>query len=71
MYPQSLIYFGVLHGLALTLIVYRFTPHFKRWLWPLGALAIATPFIAAYDHSYWPGIDFMNEKTPWPQTSIG
>ena len=45
MFPNSFIYFGVLHGLALMLIVVRLTAHWGRWLWWLGALAIASKFI--------------------------
>ena len=48
MFPNSFIYFGVLHGMALMLIVLRLTAHWGRWLWWLGALAIASKFIAAY-----------------------
>lgn len=53
MFPQSYIYFGVLHGLAVMLIVARLTAGWGRWLWPLGALAIAMPSIAAWAHSTW------------------
>ncbi len=48
MYPQTFIYFGILHGMALMLIVVRLTAHWGRWLWLLGALAIAAKFIASY-----------------------
>lgn len=48
MYPNSFIYFGVLHGMALMLIVVRLTTHWGRWLWLLGGLAIASKFIALY-----------------------
>ena len=44
MYPQSFIYFGVLHGLAVMLIIARLSAHWGRWLWPLGALALALPW---------------------------
>jgi uncharacterized membrane protein len=62
MYPQSFIYFGILHGLALMLVVVRWSAHWGRWLWLAGALAIAIPFIAAYAHSAWASADFLNEK---------
>jgi uncharacterized membrane protein len=43
MFPKSYIYFGVLHGMAMMLIVARLTAPLKAWLWPLGALALALP----------------------------
>jgi uncharacterized membrane protein len=46
MYPQSFIYFGVLHGIALMLIVLRLTVHWGNWLWLLGAAAIGLKLIA-------------------------
>lgn len=48
MYPQSFIYFGVLHGIALMLIIARLTARWGGWLWLLGGVAIAIKFIAAY-----------------------
>lgn len=48
MYPQSYIYFGVLHGIALMLIIARLTAAWGRWLWVLGVFAIALKFVAGY-----------------------
>lgn len=48
MYPQSFIYFGVLHGMALMLIIARLTAHWGGWLWLLGGSAIAIKYIAVY-----------------------
>ena len=48
MYPNTFIYFGTLHGIALMLIVMRLTAGWGRWLWLLGALAVAMKYIAAY-----------------------
>lgn len=47
MFPNSYIYFGVLHGMAVMLLIARLTVHWGRWLWWLGALAIAMQYIAA------------------------
>lgn len=48
MYPQSFIYFGVLHGIALMLIVARLTARWGGWLWGLGAVAIGVKFVVEY-----------------------
>ena len=47
MFPRSWIGFGVLHGIAVMLIAVRLTGGWGRWLWPLGALAIAAPWVLA------------------------
>lgn len=60
MYPQSFIYFGILHGLALMLIVVRATAHWGRWLWPLGALAVSLPWLAPAAHLAMPGLEMLN-----------
>jgi len=43
MFPRSYIYFGVLHGMAVMLIVARLSAPLRGWLWPLGALAMLAP----------------------------
>ena len=48
MFPRSYISFGVLHGIAVMLIVARLTGRWGRWLWPLGALAIALPHLVRH-----------------------
>ena len=45
MFPNSVIYFGVLHGLALMLLIARATAGWGARLWWLGALAIASAFV--------------------------
>ena len=45
MFPRSFISFGVLHAIAVMLIVVRFTAGWGAWRWPLGALAIALPWL--------------------------
>ena len=62
MYPKTFIYFGVLHGIAVMLIIGRLTTHWGAWLWPLGALAIASKFIALYAISITANLQFLNEK---------
>ena len=45
MFPHSFVYFGVLHGIALMLLVVRFSAGWGVWLWPSGALALALPWL--------------------------
>jgi len=48
MFPRSFITFGVLHGIALMLIVGRLTAHWRGWLWPLGLVALLLPQAVAH-----------------------
>ena len=48
MFPRSTITFGVLHGIALMLIVARLTGSWGRWLWPLGAAALLMPHVVQH-----------------------
>jgi len=47
MFPGSYIYFGVLHGIAVMLVIVRLTAGWSQWLWLAGALVIALKFVAA------------------------
>jgi uncharacterized membrane protein len=54
MFPQSFIYFGVLHGIAVMLIIVRLTIGCGSWMWLLGALAMAAALagpLALIDHA--------------------
>ena len=55
MYPGSFIFFGVLHGMAVMLVLVRLTARWGRWLWMAGALAIALAHAApiALEGSAW------------------
>ncbi|MFT3856874.1 MAG: heparan-alpha-glucosaminide N-acetyltransferase [Aquabacterium sp.] len=55
MFPRSFIYFGVLHGMAVMLIVARLSAPLGPWLWPLGAVALSLPrfFGAPFFDSVW------------------
>jgi uncharacterized membrane protein len=55
MFPRSFISFGVLHGIAVMLVVVRFTAGWGAWRWPLGLLAIALPHLVqdAFFDSRW------------------
>lgn len=60
MYPRSFIYFGVLHGIALMLIVVRLTAGWGRWLWPAGALMVGLKFAAPALHAAMPALEVLN-----------
>lgn len=45
MFPRSFIFFGVLHGIAVMLVVARLAAPLRLWLWPLGALALLLPWV--------------------------
>ncbi|GAC1526794.1 MAG: hypothetical protein NVS2B4_03740 [Ramlibacter sp.] len=60
MFPRSYIFFGVLHGIAVMLIVVRLTSGWGRWLWLLGAVAILLPTVAAQLHAVMPALDPFN-----------
>jgi uncharacterized membrane protein len=61
MFPKSFIYFGVLHGIAVMLVVVRLTAGWGQWLWLAGALAIASKFTAEALHASVPALDFLNQ----------
>ncbi len=60
MYPQSFIYFGILHGMAAMLIVVRFFAPSGVWLWIGGGAVIALAQMAASFHAAWPAMDILN-----------
>ncbi len=45
MFGNRFISFGVLHGIAVMLIVARLTASWRRWLWLAGVVAIALPML--------------------------
>jgi uncharacterized membrane protein len=47
MFPRSFIYFGVLHGIAVMLVIARLTAGWGPWLWVAGAAAIASKLFVA------------------------
>jgi uncharacterized membrane protein len=65
MYPRSFIYFGILHGIALMLLVVRAWetwPGLKKTtvLLVLGALAISLPMFAGRAYSAWNALEVFN-----------
>lgn len=60
MFPQSFIYFGVLHGMAVMLLIARCTANWGRWLWLAGLVAVALPPLA--QHLL---VGSLAEAAPW------
>lgn len=48
MFPHSFIYFGVLHGMAVMLLLVRCTAGWGRWLWLAGGVALLLPWAAQW-----------------------
>lgn len=46
MFPKTFIYFGVLHGMLVMLIIIRLSMPMGQWLWLLGAVAITSGWMA-------------------------
>lgn len=65
MFPNSFIYFGVLHGMAVMLVVARLTARWGAWLWPLGLVAVTLPWVAQhpwFDHVAWHWLGLVTHK---------
>jgi uncharacterized membrane protein len=66
MFPGSFIYFGILHGMALMLLLVRWLSRTGRcpgWCWlALGLLALSLPTGFAAWHASDPALDFLNER---------
>jgi uncharacterized membrane protein len=63
MFPESFIYFGVLHGIAVMLVIVRLTTNWDRWLWLAGAIALLLPRAALALHAHSASLHWLNE--PW------
>ena len=61
MFPDTFIYFGILHGVAAMLILVRLTAGWGGWLWPLGALAISMKWVAPLVIGALPSLAFLNQ----------
>lgn len=68
MFPRSYISFGVLHGMAVMLLVTRLTAPAGAWLWLLGAVAIALPQVVAHPFFDSPAAQWIGLVTRKPVT---
>ena len=68
MFPRTWIFFGVLHGIAVMLIVCRLAAPLRAWLLPLGALCVVLPRVVKlplFDH---PALSWVGLVTRVPFT---
>jgi uncharacterized membrane protein len=56
MFPNSWIYFGVLHGIAVMLVICRVTTSWGAWLWPAGLCMILLGLLAPTVHATFPAV---------------
>ena len=62
MFPNSWIYFGVLHGMVVMLLVCRLTAHWGRWLWLAAAVTLGVWLLAPTLHASWPPMSIFDAK---------
>jgi len=68
MFPGSWISFGVLHGIAVMLILVRWMAPWRTWLWPIGALAIVLPLLWRDEMFNGPWLRWIGLVTQKPKT---
>jgi len=68
MFPQSWISFGVLHGMAVMLVAARMLAPLRAWLWLLGAVALALPWLVQHPFFDGPLTNWIGLVTRKPRT---
>ena len=68
MFPRSWISFGVLHGVAVMLIICRLAAPCRGWLWPLGGLALVLPHLVQHPFFDTPATNWLGLVTRKPIT---
>lgn len=68
MFPRSWIFFGVLHGIAVMLVIARVAAPLRSGLWLLGAGALALPVLGAHPMFDAPALQWLGLATRKPVT---
>jgi uncharacterized membrane protein len=68
MFPNSFIHFGVLHGIAVMLIVVRLSADWGRWLWLAGLVAVLLPQFVQHELFNVRALDWIGLVTRRPVT---
>jgi uncharacterized membrane protein len=68
MFPRTWITFGVLHGIAVMLLVVRAAAPMGRWLWPMGAVAVVLPHLVQHPFFDAPATRWIGLVTRKPAT---
>lgn len=68
MFPKSWIFFGVLHGVAVMLIVVRWSAAWGSWLWLAGGVALVLPRVLSAPSLDLPWLSWLGLVTRKPIT---
>ena len=68
MFPNSWIYFGVLHGMAVMLLLCRLTAGWGRYLYLAGTVTLGLWLLLPWLHTHWPPMSVFDAK---PLTWLG
>jgi uncharacterized membrane protein len=68
MFPRSWIFFGVLHGMAVMLVLARLAAPLGVWLWPLALAALLLPDVARAPLFDAPALQWLGLVTRKPVT---
>lgn len=60
-YPNSFIYFGILHAMAVMILILRLASRWSRYYLLFGLAILGLHRLVPKIHSIWPSLDFLNK----------